>query len=102
MISLRSKFEPHIIPVNGSQLAKLKSLFLTCHFYKIHSVEAVGLKGSNFTFKNYAFSEYAIFGAISQTRASETHATFKLHYQTESIQCMLLTIPIEFESIRTF
>ena len=41
-----------------------KSTFLTCHCHKISRVEAVGLKKSNFTLKNYNFCEYVKFGVI--------------------------------------
>ena len=34
-----------------------------CHV--IYRVEEVGLKSSNYTFKNYRFFEYVKFGAIS-------------------------------------
>ena len=40
---------------NGSQLAKLNSIFLTCHCHKMYMVEAVGLRSSHYTFKNYNF-----------------------------------------------
>ena len=55
-----------IIRINGSlNWQKLKSIFLTCPCHKIHRVEAVGLKSSNYTFKNDDFCEYVKFGAIS-------------------------------------
>ena len=51
------------IMVNGSQLAKnLKSIFLTCPCHKIYRVEAVGLKSSNYIFKNGIFVKFEIWG----------------------------------------
>ena len=48
---------------------KWKSIILTCPCHKIYreilKVEVVGLKSSNYTFKNYDFCEYVKFGAIS-------------------------------------
>ena len=41
----------HSTPLNGSQLAKMKSTFLTCPCHKIYKDEAVGLKSYNYTFK---------------------------------------------------
>ena len=41
--------------VNGSQLAKMKSTFLTCHSHEIHREEVVGLKSSNYTLKIMIF-----------------------------------------------
>ena len=38
------------ILINGSQLAKIKSRFLTCPCHKIYRDEAVGLKGCNYTY----------------------------------------------------
>ena len=50
--------------LNGSQLAKWKSRFLTCPCHKIYREEAVGLKVQLY-FKYYAFCEYVNFGVIS-------------------------------------
>ena len=43
---------------------KWKSTFPTCPCHRIYRVEAVGLKSSNYTFKNYDFCENVKFGAI--------------------------------------
>ena len=43
------------IILNGSQLAKLKSTFRTCHCHEIYKEEAVGLKSSNCTLKIMIF-----------------------------------------------
>ena len=52
--------------INSSQLVKMKKYrFLTCPCNKTYRVEAVGLKNSNYTFKNYDFRKYVKFGAIS-------------------------------------
>ena len=50
---------------NGSQLAKLKRVFLTCPCHEIYKDEAVGLKSCKYTWKNYDLREYVEFGAIS-------------------------------------
>ena len=42
-----------------------KSIFLTCSCHEIYWVEAVGLKNSNYTIKQYDFCVYVKFGAIS-------------------------------------
>ena len=44
---------------------KWKSGFLTCPCHKIYSVEEVSLISFQFCLKNYDFSEYVEFGAIS-------------------------------------
>ena len=52
--------------INGSQLAKMnKRVFLTYPCHKMYRVEAVGLKSSYYTWKNYDFCENVKFGAIS-------------------------------------
>ena len=48
--------------LNGSQLAKMKSTFLTCHCHEIYREEAVALKNSNYTLK---IMKYMEFGVIS-------------------------------------
>ena len=42
-------------PLTAHNWQKWKSIFLTCHCHKIYGVEAVGLKKSNYTFKNTMF-----------------------------------------------
>ena len=50
--------------LNGSQMAKLKKkIFLSCYFHEMY-MEVVGLK--KIYLKNYDFSEYVEFGAISR------------------------------------
>ena len=48
-----------VIPEKGILMAhnwqKWKSILLTCPWHKIYRVEAVGLKSSNYTLKNYVF-----------------------------------------------
>ena len=54
--------------LNNSQVhnwQKWKSTFLSCHCHEIYRVEAIGLKSSNYTLKNYDFCEYVKFVAIS-------------------------------------
>ena len=41
--------------INGSQLAKMKSTFLTCPFHEIYRVEAAGLKSSSYSLKITTF-----------------------------------------------
>ena len=45
------KLSSNKICINGSQLAKMKSRFLTCPCRKIYKEEAVGLSMFNNTFK---------------------------------------------------
>ena len=54
--SLKYKLEQcgrsvHDETLNGSQLAKMISIFLKCHYHKIYREEAVGLKSLNYTLK---------------------------------------------------
>ena len=42
--------------IKGSQLAKIKSTFLTCPCHEIYREEAVGLKSSDYTLKITIFA----------------------------------------------
>ena len=63
MVIVKMQCYSMLCNVNGSQLAKMKQqqqqqqkkTFPTCPRHTIFSVEAVGLKSSNDTFKNYDF-----------------------------------------------
>ena len=62
--SLYTHFDAFIM-LNGSQLAKMKKFIPTCYCHEIYREEAVGLKSSKYTFKNFDVCEYVKFGAIS-------------------------------------
>ena len=50
---------------NGSQLTKMKKVFLTCPCHGIDRDEGVGLKKLQIYLKNYDLCENVEFGAIS-------------------------------------
>ena len=60
-----------IFVVNGSQLAKMKKVFLTCPCDEIYRDKTVGLKSCKYTWKNYDSCKYVEFGAISLKFESE-------------------------------
>ena len=53
------------VHLNGSQLAKLEKSILSCYFYEIHKVEAVGLKHYNYTWITN-FTIFVIIGNLGQ------------------------------------
>ena len=66
-INSRLPMADHLL--NSSQLAKMKSRFLTCPCHKIYREEAIDLKKVPIIFlyfKNYDFCEYVKFGAVTQ------------------------------------